>query len=159
MSLSTLVLPTKHIKVGKSGFEVRGLTFSDITLMIKSQRSEVLKVVDLYVASAENGEDPLEGGDSGIAFIQKILSDLPEFVAHVIATASDEPENWEIVKKLPIPVLLQSIMYIGELTFEDDEGLKKFLENIIKLLGTLRGQLEDLASNDLMTGMGFSDDK
>jgi hypothetical protein len=91
----------------------------------------------MYVQTAEKGEDPMGGGAAGVAFLQKVVRELPSLVAKVIAIAADEPDEYSKVEKLPFPAQLEAVLAVGQMTFEDEDGLKKFGENILTMLAAL----------------------
>ena len=148
MSLSAVVLPKKSVRVGETAFDVRGLSFHDISDLMTGNQDDLVELVTMYVQTAEQGEDPMAGGTAGVAFLQKVVHELPSLVAKVVAIAADEPDSYAVVEKMPFPAQLEAILAVGQMTFEDEDGLKKFGENILTLLAALTSSVPSPTASD-----------
>jgi len=79
----------------------------------------------------------------------------PELVAHIIACAVGEADQWEKVHALPAPVQLELLEAAGTLTFAVEGGPKKVMETVIRLM---QGVTQSLGSpNTSLTGSGVSE--
>ena len=148
MSLSAVVLPKQSIRVGETAFDVRGLSFHDLSALFSEMKDDLIELVGMYIEASESGEDPLQGGDAGLVFLKEVITQLPDLAAKVVAIGADEPDMSETVKQLPFPKQLEAVMEIGRLTFEDEDGLKKFMGNVTALFGALSQEQAALPQSD-----------
>lgn len=119
--LKDIVISTKTVKVDeKQSFEVGGLTLTQIGTLAK-----------------ENFE-PLNKLMEGKLDIQNVDKEYPEFLAKVVAAACGEPDEWEVIQKLPFPVQLVAFEGCWDLTVPDYESLKKLVERIKGLIPELQ---------------------
>lgn len=128
MSLKGYQLPTKTIVLpGEGSLTLRGLALPDIAKIVENHRPMVEQLFSKYAEDSTN--DDLEN----ITMIgQTLVESAPLLLAHVVAISADEPEEWEVVSKLPFPVQLEAIEAVGKLTFEGSGGVKKVVEMVIK---------------------------
>lgn len=99
---------------------VRGLSPADISALMKQDGGDALTA--LY-ARATTSIEPVEMA----ALAAEILADIPQLVAHAIARAADEPDEWERVLDFPVGISMDLLLAIGELTFGSDVAVKKLL--------------------------------
>lgn len=138
MSLKSVTVPTKtvHIPGSDSSFEVRGLSFSDITILYSAFEGPMTALFDKFAGLEDVGK--LSVSDPNMNMIgETIIKDAPHLAAAAIAQAADEPDEVEKVLKLPFPVQLEALKIIGALTFATEGGLKKVIETVTSLaIGT-----------------------
>lgn len=127
MALGDLVFPTTTINVGDSSFTVRGLTFADVTRMIDAHRQDLETLVNRGMALSTGSQTSFE---QWLPLIQT----MPDLAAKIIACASDEPEAVEAARRLPLPVQLDALIAIGNLTFAQPGGLGKFIADLLSLV-------------------------
>lgn len=132
MALSDFQVARKPVLFrGEPLIAVRGLALNDISYLIRDHLDQLNKLFDLY--------DKPETRETALAesakFALHIVKEAPELVAQMIVLASDEPqENIEIARKLPLPVQVEAVRAIIELTFEEAGGAKKFLDSVMSLV-------------------------
>ena len=110
---------------GSNSFAVAGLSLSDLTSLLSEHRADFLAAVALF---EEHKADPAN-------FALDAIKILPELVAKAVARAAGEPDAVRVVASLPAPILLEAVMAIGRLTFEDEGALPKFIANLTSLAG------------------------
>lgn len=106
--------------------DVRGLSPADIALIMEADGGSGLAT--LYgelTTGAVKPEDVIEVG-------LRVLFELPDLMAHIIARASDVPEEWETVKDLATGVQMELLQAITELTFRSESVTKKLMEIVAK---------------------------
>lgn len=126
MALKDFQQETAVIKSGNVMFTVTGLDFNALTRLIIDAESAVGEAFDMFQRIKEDsGEEAMfrEG-------LEKLLRELPDLAARIIATAAGEPEYWSNATHLPGPTQLEALAEIGRMTFTEPDSLKKFVQNL-----------------------------
>lgn len=135
MSLSDFTPDTEEVVVkrarkGDMTFEVRGLSFLDISKIVKVHYDDLEGLFDLYETHG--------GGDlSYVAmgkFAMALINDAPGLVAHIIALGADEEAFLEKAQTLPLMAQIDALKAIAKLTFSDVEDIKKMLGKAMELM-------------------------
>lgn len=120
---------------GKGGsFHVYGLSLTEIAPLVTSYFDDLDALWDI-ADGAISGKVSLTDDDLGrlcVAFAKQA----PGFVASVIALATHEPGE-EVVNnaaRIPLPLQIEALINIFQLTFDEVGGVKKFMESITGLL-------------------------
>lgn len=127
MGLRDITLPTETISVGRASFSVRGLCFEDVTALISRHQSALEALIDQYSKKGSDAE-----------VLQFLVRETPSLAAQIIALASEEPDQEEAARKLPMPKQIDALTAVAKLTFEEAGGVKKFAEQLAGLFGGLR---------------------
>lgn len=145
MALSTYSTPRTTITLDASNnIAVRGLTLEDISFLMQVHKGDVDTVVEMF--SGKLGKDMTPEGVNkavqaeGDAMILALLQQFPLLAANIIAVACDEPTAWENAMQLPMPKQVDAILAIAKLTFEDAEGFKKFVGNVLAVMQSVAKQ-------------------
>lgn len=118
----------------KTTFEVRGLTFLDISKLIKVHYDDLGGLFDLYEKHAGQDLTAIATG----RFATTLIADAPGIVAHIIALASDSGEEAiTVAQSLPAMAQVDALRKIGRLTFSDVEEVKKV---IAQVMGQVKGE-------------------
>ncbi|ERP95694.1 hypothetical protein Q669_29435 [Labrenzia sp. C1B10] len=142
MSLKDYLVRKEEIPLGGgNSMQVRGLSAIDIGLIVARHRDAITQLVG-------QAADVTQGGKIGNmdVLIDVAMTQFPELVAEVICTAADEPEAHAEAMKLTLPIQLEAVYMIGNLTFEAEGGPKKTVETLIKVLNGLSGTMKSLKS-------------
>lgn len=135
MSLSDFTPDTEEVvikraKKGDMSFEVRGLSFLDISKLVKVHYDDLEGIFDLYETHG--------GGDlSYIAmgkFAMALINDAPGLVSHIIALGADDEANLEKAQSLPLMAQIDALKAISRLTFSDVEDIKKTIRKAVDLM-------------------------
>lgn len=135
MSLSDFTPDTEEVvikraKKGDMSFEVRGLSFLDISKLVKVHYDDLEGIFDLYETHG--------GGDlSYIAmgkFAMALINDAPGLVSHIIALGADDEANLEKAQSLPLMAQIDALKAISRLTFSDVEDIKKTIRKVVDLM-------------------------
>ena len=110
---------------------VRGLALNDITVLVRGHLVEIDKLIAMFDNDATRETAMTEAARYAI----KILQDAPDLAAKMIALASDEPDQADKIAKLPLPMQVESVRKIINLTFEEFGGAKKFIDSMLDLMG------------------------
>lgn len=156
MALSNYVIPRTDIKIDKSNsMSVRGLCLEDIGFLVSVHRDDVDAIVEAFRGKALKGASantPLDPSaieaavrDNSDELLSTLLQQFPLVVANVIALACDEPDEWQNARRLPMPTQMEAVIEIARLTFEDAEGFKKFMGNVLAVLRSAGAQAPQLA--------------
>lgn len=135
MSLSQFRPLTKAVALPSNGsLDVRGLNFEDLTVL-----------VDKHKDTLENLFSDYQDEDTSVqSLLTSLLKESPAFCAEVIALACDEPEATANARKLSFPVQVDALMSIGELTFSEAGGVKKFLDQLTLVFQGMSGTMVQL---------------
>lgn len=125
----------------------RGVTPNDIARVLSENAADMDELVSLVrrdqafakidhadaariAAMAEENADMLFG---------KIVLQVPNLVAKVIAVAADEPESADFIRdNVPLPAQFDAMLAIAELTFVSTKNFKDFLGKTMALVGNLK---------------------
>ena len=127
--LADLNVERRTVQLKGGSFEVEGLSLESFAVLV---RTHLPDLEDLF-AMFDNVENMTIDDVQKLA--SKVVMEAPGFAANVIALAAGEPEQAPRVQKLPFPVQVQTLMDIGDLTFSEVGGVKKFLPVVADLLG------------------------
>ena len=120
---------TRDVALGAGNhFKVRGLSLTDIAVLVREHFPDLDAIVDLFNGVEEMTTDQFQ------PLALSVISQAPGFVANVIALAAGEGDATDAAK-LPGPVQVKALLEIGTLTFADVGGPKKAVEMIASLLG------------------------
>jgi hypothetical protein len=116
-------------------FDVRGLTFDDLSLLLRAHYDDLAALVQLY---DDNSSDFLTGRGLD-RFVLKLATDAPGLVASILVLATDTrgDESEAKARGLPFPLVVDALGKVGRLTFEEAGGLANFLTTAHALLGNL----------------------
>lgn len=127
--LSDFQVETRKFDLKGGSFEVGGLSLESFAVLVRTHLADLEALFDLF-----QNVETLAGAD-----IQKlaiaVAEEAPGFVANVIALASGEPHAAPQAQKLPFPVQVDALVAIGDLTFGEVGGVKKFLPTVARLIG------------------------
>lgn len=124
-------------------FRVRALTLTDIAAIIEK---DLTGLDALFSRHATQMQNVFANQDADNNLILILVKDAPQIAGHLIALAADEPNATEEASKLPVPVMLQAIIDICDITFTDYGGPKKFFGMLVSLYQTMRPASGDPAS-------------
>lgn len=142
MSLSDFQVPTESVKIpGGASFSVRGLSLDDISSLVQRYRPALQSI---YEEFEQQGDFTLE---STASLVEGMIASFPGFVAYAIALASDEPEQAELARKLPMSVQVEAVEHIGRLTFVAEGGPKKVLATVVRVLKGARESVGSLGTS------------
>lgn len=134
MSLADFQPETKNVALGKTSVAVRGLTFFDISKLIKTHYEDLGNVFDMYESSAGDDLSNIAMGKMAMTLVK----DAPGLVAHIIALAADEEDFVNVVHKINFLKQLEILKAIGSLTFEEVGSVKKMIADVMELVANLK---------------------
>lgn len=141
MGLKHIKLPEAAIKFPGGDFAVRGLSLDDIAYLVGRHGA---KMNDLFLEFQKGGAE-LEL-ESLASFAVPLLKAAPEVAAELIACASGDPKDWHIAATLPVPVQLEALEKLVELTFNVEGGPKKVVETVIRMAQGVSGLLSEMSA-------------
>lgn len=133
MAIKDIQIEKKTITFSGGNFEVSGLSFNAITRLILDGEQDLDKAREIFEAMKKTDDGAIISEAAG-----RILVELPDLAARIVATAADEPETWQIVLRLPATVQLDALVEIGRLTFTEPDALKKFVANLRALTSGMK---------------------
>lgn len=115
---------------GGVSFEVRALSLSDLSAIIRIHRDATEEIVAALSRHADAGGTV----EAMINMVMTMIAEAPALLATVIAYASDEPDEAAAARNLPLTVSVEALNTIGSLTFSDIATLKKMIANAKELI-------------------------
>lgn len=112
--------------------KVRGLSLDDIAVLMNEHLVDINYLFDVY-SNAPVGAGPLATAQ----FATTLATNAPALVANTIALAADEPGAASAIRRMPLPVQVDALIKIVQLTFDEAGGARKFFESLTMLLGAL----------------------
>jgi hypothetical protein len=136
MSLVGYQPPTGTVPFKGGSFQVKGLSLEDVSVLVQTNLENMEHLWGVL--------DKGIGDGSGIN-VERIAGELvmhaPNFARTMIAIAAtdeaDFNEKLAAASRLTVAIQVEAVKLIGSLTFEEVGGVKKFLENLMFLKGTL----------------------
>lgn len=123
---------------GKPLFSVEGLSFDGLEKLVRTHVADMEGVFDLILV----GEKPSDTLNASLASMAlALVTKAPGLAANIIAIASGEEITDQLIasaRRLPFPNQVEALVTIGELTFEENGGVKKSVESLFSLLSRLR---------------------
>jgi hypothetical protein len=134
MSLSDFVAEKAEVRFKGGSFDVRGLSLSDLSLLL---RSHVTEVETIFTTAMRVRTGTVEESEYS-KLAMNLLQDAPVFIATLIAQQADAPEAFSAAVLLPMPVQLDALEKIATLTFEEYGGVGKFVGSLESLIAGMR---------------------
>lgn len=143
MSLAKLQLRTATVTyIGQNNestdIVLHGLSANAIAGIISSQMSSLEAIFDIVQSAGVNKAEDL--AKVNVAQVgQQLMTQAPEFIAHVIAYAAHEPDAWPTALHLDARTQMQCLNHIARLTFNDEAGFREFVGNVVAALRSAKG--------------------
>lgn len=144
MGLKDLQFPKATIKVpgGEAdqevSFTVRGLSLQDATIIFASYKPII---IELFNRFEKEGDAALE------QMIEEVIVESPGLIATIIACAADEMTDQDAIAnalRLPLPVQMEALYKIGEMTFAVEGSLKKMVEMAMRAIQAASQEMASL---------------
>jgi hypothetical protein len=138
MSLANLQLRTEAVEYNGTTIALHGLSANAIAGLILSQLSNLEEIFDIVEgAGVKNPEDIANLNVAEVG--QRLLVQLPDFIAHVIAYSAHEPEHAQKIIHLDAATQMKCLKHIASLTFTDEAGFREFVGNVVAALRSAKG--------------------
>lgn len=148
MSLANLQLRTEIVSYNDTDIVLHGLSANAIAGLILSQLGSIEEVFDIVEsAGAKKAEDLANVNVAEVG--QRLLVQVPELIAHVIAYAAHEPDQWTKVRELPAPTQVDCLNKIAKLTFNDEAGFREFVGNVVAALRSAKNVVPQNSNRNL----------
>lgn len=136
MSLFDAYTPaTEPVSFRGGSFTVRGLSVNDLGLLVQTHLHS-LETIALIVQAAQDG--PAAGGMLS-RIVLALAQDAPLLAGAIVSVAAGEGlDAAEAASRLPFPVVVDALLKIGRLTFEDVGGPENFVKALAALIASLR---------------------
>lgn len=123
MSLASFTPATAKIMHRDTvAFEVRGLSLSDLSLLMRTHLPDLQIFVGMW------GEYQASGPSADMTpLLTSMAAEAPVVVSQLIALGCGEPDMAEAASRLPIPLQIDALANIFRLTFDEYGGLEKTL--------------------------------
>ena len=125
MALKDIVIARKGIPESNPAFQVRGLSYADLSRLVIDHKGDILEIVNIIKTS--NAENM-----GALAF--EVAQTFPSVMASLIALAADEPGEAESVLTLPLTIQTEALMAIGDLTFTEPGAFPKLIASLKGLI-------------------------
>lgn len=121
-----------------NSFSVRGLSPNDIAQLLSLHKPVMEQLFKQYVDRDPEAITSDDIANTAADMAMAMLEQAPALVAHTIALAADNVEDYEEYVKLPIGLQVEALAEIGRLSFETAGGAKKFLDLVKGLTAKAR---------------------
>ena len=144
MGLKDLQFPKATIKVpgGEAdqevSFTVRGLSLQDATIIFASYKPIIIELFNRFEK---------EGDAALVQMIEEVIVESPGLIATIIACAADEMTDQDAIAnalRLPLPVQMEALYKIGEMTFAVEGSLKKMVEMAMRAIQAASQEMASL---------------
>lgn len=125
-------LPVKKIEFEGGDVSVRAVSLQDVAILIDSHQFAITHIANII---ATRKDMDFTQPEVLVDTIMTILGESPIMVANIIALCADDTDNIETAARLPLPVQLEILNAIGDLTFRDEAAIKKFAANVKTMIG------------------------
>lgn len=130
MSLKDFHIHREEVTFVGGTMLLRGLALNDISYLVSGYLPELEKLFKMY----DSEEQRATALQESVKFATTVVRESPLLVAQLIALACDEPDQTEVAGKLPLPVQVEAIRKIFEITFIEAGGAKNFVDNMVALV-------------------------
>ena len=155
MSLANLQLRTEAVPYNDSEITLHGLSANAIGGLILSQLSNIEEIFNIVEGAGVKRTADL--ANVNVAEVgQRLLVQMPDFIAHVIAYAAHEPDQWQKVIHLPAPVQVECLKKLAQLTFNDEAGFREFVGNVVAALRSAKGVVPQTLNRNLGASASLS---
>lgn len=156
MSLRSYKPLFTQIKFGNDeSFGVRGLNSQDIAILVETHSDtldELFRLLGDSFSVKNTDQELVEKFDTKMAQVAlHVAQKTPQFLAAVIALASAENQQdgdfielMKVAQTLPMPIQVNAVIEIAQLTFHEVGGIKKFISQVSQFLVALKPQKASL---------------
>ena len=149
MSLANLQLRTEAVPYNDSEITLHGLSANAIAGLILSQLSNIEEIFNIVEGAGVKSTADL--ANVNVAEVgQRLLVQMPDFIAHVIAYSAHEPDQWQKVIHLPAPVQVECLKKLAQLTFNDEAGFREFVGNVVAALRSAKSVVPQTSNPSLV---------
>lgn len=157
--LSALTLPSREVDVPGSDFKLtlRGLSASDVAILTQKHMPAMVVAFNAVQQKMADGMDASEIE----SIVALVMQTAPELVAHMILLANDDPDpEAGIVAASRLPALPQiaALVAVFELTLHSEAEVKKMIEMLTGVMGSIQDFIQGLRMPSLPLGTGESAD-
>lgn len=146
MSLANLQLRNTVVEYNGTPITVYGLSANDIAGLVLSQMDSIEQIFDVVEsAGVKSTADLAKINMAEVA--QRLMVQVPGFIAHAIAYAAREPEYADKVLHIDAPTQVKLLRAIAELTFNDEAGFREFVGNVVAALRSAKGVVPHNSNN------------
>lgn len=142
MGLRDYEIPTLSVPINeKVSFDVRGISFEDISRLVQRHGPVCVMVYQQFVESkVKFGLRPEVLGQ----LLTMAMEKFPDAVSEMIALAADDMEQIAKVRKLPVGVQIDAIYKIIGLTFTSEADVKKLVEIVTRMAVSVTANMNSL---------------
>lgn len=138
MSLANLQLRKAVVEYNGTPITVYGLSTNDIAGLVLSQMDSIEQIFDIVESAGVKSSADLANVNVA-AVAQRLMTQVPGFIAHVVAYAAREPEYADKVLHIDAPTQIKLLKEIAQLTFNDEAGFREFVGNVVAALRSAKG--------------------
>lgn len=142
MGLRDYEIPALSVPITeKVSFDVRGISFEDISRLVQRHGPVCVMVYQQFVESkVKFGLRPEVLGQ----LLTMAMEKFPDAVSEMIALAADDVEQIAKVRKLPVGVQIDAIYKIIGLTFTSEADVKKLVEIVTRMAVSVTANMKSL---------------
>ena len=144
MGLASFTVATETVALPDGDtLAVRGLSFEDIAVLVRSHYTTARALFDRFVreAAMDAVDQKVSGGLLGLADMQdtflEVVGSAPGLFADMIARGCGEPHLANQARLLPMAVQIEAVEKIVTLTLQAEGGMEKLVETVARLAGSM----------------------
>lgn len=135
MTLATFHIAREEVKFQGGSLNFRGLSLNDISFLIQDYLAELDNLFRMYAKEDQRETAMAESAK----FALVIIKECPQMAAQMIVLSGDEDQALlPVALKLPLPVQVEAVRKIIELTFAEAGGAKKFVDSVTGMVMAMR---------------------
>jgi hypothetical protein len=131
MSLSDYKPPKRKIEFDGGSFEVRAISLPDVAMLIDLHERTIAAIVT-KIRERQNLD--FDSAEIMVNTIMEVVRESPMLAANIISLCADEQDQMQTVLKLPLPVQIDALQQIANVTFTDLASVKKFIADAMRLV-------------------------
>lgn len=125
---------------GGKEFKIRGLNASDIMAVVRTHTPILMKLYADFKAQHQPGQpftmDVVRG------MLEKTLHEADDLVFILVASAADQPDKADVVRRLPMRVQLEAMEKAVMLSIQTEAELKKLQEVVLRIVAGVTSAME-----------------
>jgi hypothetical protein len=146
MPLSSYIVPTSSVVVGKTSFDVRAIAFPDLTSLVQNHMTDLMVIIDKH----RETKNDVYAKKNISELVVMVARDFPtlatEIISRCIANEVVTDETRDKIAQLSFPVFIDAMIKIAMLTVEEAGGLKNLIASLRSRLVEATQEMVDQGS-------------
>lgn len=128
MPLASYIAPKKKIEFDGGDIDIRAISLNDVAIILDSHQYAIDRIASMIREKGIGDQQVI------VDLIVEVIRESPLLATNIIALCADEVEFQEAAMRLPLPVQVEILQAIGDITFKDEAAVKKFGADVMRLI-------------------------